>query len=428
MYFFIKTIILASLLAFLAYISLKKEQNITLNWSMFYACLFIIVFLPILNYVCVKLNYWTFCTKNILNMPFDIYFIWVIIWSILPVYLLKGKYLLSTVLAFLLLDLSLMPILENQGLFILHENWIIGEVLMLIFIFIPSYYWAYLSYNKKHHALRAVFQIIIIACLFLIVLPVLMKNYNWIDYINFNWSFIQIQLFLIIVFPSLVAVKNLVSIGKGTPFPYDPTTRLVQSGVYAYCKNPIQWSCSLIFILLSFYHSSIFFLIGFVFSIAYSFGVSDYQEYSDMEQRFGEKWLLYKKSVPKWYFQWKPKGIPNGEIYFDYNCNQCNELKQWFEKKDLINLSILNAGDFEEFTLKQVTYIDEFGEVHLSVYAIANALNHVNLAYASVGWFIQFPIIGDLLQIIIDALGLFKINDFCNKKIPSQNRNENSKH
>ncbi len=377
---------------------------------MFYSSLYIITFLPIANHLCEELNYWTFCSKSILKMPLNIYFIWVVVWSVLPIYLLKGKYLFITTLSFFMIDLGLMPILENQNLFVLNDNWIIGEFLMLLLIFIPSYYWAYLSYYNQKHDIRALFQVIVIACIFLIILPILMKSYQWINYVNFNWSFYQIQLFLIIVFPALVAVNNLVNIGKGTPFPYDPTIRLVRSGVYAYCKNPIQLSFSLQFIVLSFYHSSLFFMIGFLFSIAYSYGVSDYQEYPNMEQRFGEKWLLYKKSTPKWFFQWRPKLIPEAKIYFDYDCSQCNELKEWFKKRKPVNLSILDAKDFKKKNLTQVTYVDEFGEFHSSIYAISNALNHTNLAYASIGWFIQFPIVSHLLQIIVDALGLFKIN------------------
>ena len=36
------------------------------------------------------------------------------------------------------------------------------------------------------------------------------------------------------------------------------------------------------------YHSSYYFLIGSVVSLAYTIGVSDYQEYPDMEKRFNE--------------------------------------------------------------------------------------------------------------------------------------------
>jgi len=411
MYTSVKSLILLFLLFFLSFISLKKVQNKKLNWSMFYAGLYTVIFLPIFNHICEKFDYWTFCSDNILKMSIDIYFIWIVFWSIIPVYFFKGNHILIIVLSFLLIDLALMPILENEGVFILSEKWIIGELLILCFVFVPSYYWAYLNYNKKHTGFRASFQIITMIGIFLIGLPYLLKNYNLISYINFNWSLYQIQFFLIIVFPALVAVNNLVSIGKGTPFPYDPTSRFVQSGVYAYCKNPIQWSFSLMFLLLCFYNSSTVFLLGFVFSVAYAFGVSDHQEYPDMERRFGEKWLEYKKSVPKWFFQWKPKSIPNAKIYFDYNCGQCYELNEWFKKKNPVNLSILNAEDFKSNTLDQVTYVDEYGEVHSSIYAIANALNHINLGFASIGWFMQFPIISDLLQTIIDALGLFKIND-----------------
>ena len=51
----------------------------------------------------------------------------------------------------------------------------------------------------------------------------------------------------------------------------------------------------------------------------------------------------------------------------------------------------------------QVTYIDYNSNSHTSVKAIAYALGHINLTYASLGWFMRFPGVCILLQCIIDA-------------------------
>ncbi len=48
------------------------------------------------------------------------------------------------------------------------------------------------------------------------------------------------------------------------------------------------------------------------------------------------------------------------------------------------------------------------GTEHKSIDAIAHALEHINLAYASLGWFMKFPIIGNILQYVIDSMNFDK--------------------
>lgn len=415
MYSIVVNIVLLLLLGFLAFMFFKKKQDVRLNWAVFYSTLYVSLVLPFVNQACVYLGFWEFknTINEIIKLPIDVYFIWIMSWSVIPVFLFKGNYLILISLIFFFLDLVLMPILEQQGLFKLNSNWLIGELITLLFVFIPSYYWSYLSLNDKKTSVRAFFQVTLMALTFLFILPILLKNYHWIEFINYKWTGIQIQIFLIIIFPSLVAVNDLVTKGKGTAFPYDPTKKIVRKGIYSYCTNPIQWSFTMVFVLLSIYNSSVVFLLGSFFSIAYVYGVSNYQEYSDMELRFGDKWNTYKKNVPKWLFQWKPIGIPESTIYFDSECKQCNQFSKWFVKRKPINLKILPVSESETKDITQVTYIDEYGEAHASVNAVANAFNHINLAYASLGWLMQMPIVNFILQAIVDALGLFREGNIC---------------
>ena len=216
-----------------------------------------------------------------------------------------------------------------------------------------------------------------------------------------------------IAFPALVAVLDLIEKGKGTPFPYDKTQNLVTSGVYAYIKNPIQWSFTILFIPLAIYHESYLLLLGSVISLAYTIGVSNPQEYEDMKGRFAINWNNYKKSVPSWYFQWNPKQISLGTIYFKKDCNQCEEIKKWFENKKTINLKIDFSENYKGEELLQVTYKNHLGQEYKSVKAIAYALEHINLGYASLGWFMRFPIISYIIQSIIDALGFSEEKSSC---------------
>jgi protein-S-isoprenylcysteine O-methyltransferase Ste14 len=54
---------------------------------------------------------------------------------------------------------------------------------------------------------------------------------------------------LVVSVPGLTAVRDLAMTGGGTPVPLDPPRRLVTHGVYAYLRNPMQWSMTALLLL-----------------------------------------------------------------------------------------------------------------------------------------------------------------------------------
>ena len=178
---------------------------------------------------------------------------------------------------------------------------------------------------------------------------------------------------------------------------------MVQIGVYAYIKNPIQWSFTLLFIPLSILYKEPLLLIGLVTSIAYTFGVSNILENTAMKKRFGKLWANYNKNIPEWRFLWKPVAIPQGTIYFKQNCNQCSKLKTWFENRKSINLTLKFAHEHDQ-EIQQATYTDYLGNNHTSVNAIAHAMEHINLGWACLGWLIRLPIINYVVQAIVNTI------------------------
>ncbi len=414
------TFLIRSCLSFFCFLLLTllffvKKQNKNLNWSIFYAMLWTTFTLGIINYCAVENNLWYFISETplVINIPFDLFFVWIVLWSILPVYLFRGKHTLIILLSLFWLDLALMPELEHLGMLKLGDNWIMGEITLMFLVWLPSYLWAGFYYRRTHLKYRTLFQVLTMTILLFIIIPFIAKthlnNPFTINAIN-PYLF---QIVLIIAFPSLCAVIDLTNKGKGTPFPYDKTSKLVQNGVYAYCINPIQWSFTLIFIPLSIYYESYLLLLGIVISIAYTIGVSHPQENTDMERRFGEAWINYKKTVPSWRFSWKPKSIPKGTIYFKKNCNQCEQVKSWFSKRQTEDLLIRFSNEYEHSSLFQVTYVDYTGTEYKSIKAIAHGLEHINLAYASLGWFMRFPIIHTILQYLIDTMDFNENDEDC---------------
>ena len=88
--------------------------------------------------------------------------------------------------------------------------------------------------------------------------------------------------------------------GKGTLAPWQPTQVLVIRGPYRYCRNPMI--TGVLFMLAGealFLNSlgiliwtGIFFLMNTLFFI--------FKEEPDMLERFGVRYALYKKNVPRW--------------------------------------------------------------------------------------------------------------------------------
>ena len=407
-------------LLFLLYLILRKKQREDMNWAMFYSTLWVLLSLLTVNWICVELGLWSFNKEENLTIfiPFDLLFIWVVMWGILPFFILKGSKLLITAIALLWVDVIFMPYLEVYGIITLEKYWLVGELLMILLVFIPGYLWSKFSFTHKHTGLRSLLQFICVAIIYCLGIPFITLTYFPVT-LNFAAWYMPyvVQLGFIIAMPSIAALIDLYVKGNGTPFPYDPTTKLVRTGVYSYIRNPIQWSLTFLFIPLAIFYSSPILLIGVVVSLAYTIGVSNPQEFASMEERFGEEWNKYKVAVPAWSFLWRPITIPVGIIYFKKECHSCSSIRSWFESRQPINLEFVYAEDYEAGILQQVAYVDYRGQEVSSVKAIANALEHINLGWAVLGWFMRLPGINYVLQNIIDSMAIEESNSKCDREI-----------
>jgi protein-S-isoprenylcysteine O-methyltransferase Ste14 len=88
-------------------------------------------------------------------------------------------------------------------------------------------------------------------------------------------------------------------IGHGTPAPVAPTQRLVITGPYKYCRNPIELGAILYYFAVGLFFGNVFyglacFCMGLVFGSAYH----RFVEEKELAQRFGEEYEQYRRSVP----------------------------------------------------------------------------------------------------------------------------------
>lgn len=89
------------------------------------------------------------------------------------------------------------------------------------------------------------------------------------------------------------------TIGHGTPAPVAPTQRLIVSGPYRYCRNPIELGAILYYFAVGMYFGNVFygltcFCIGLVFGSAYH----RFVEEKELSQRFGAEYDEYRRKVP----------------------------------------------------------------------------------------------------------------------------------
>lgn len=96
------------------------------------------------------------------------------------------------------------------------------------------------------------------------------------------------------------------TIGRGTLAPWQPTQKLVISGPYRYCRNPMISAVLMILLAETFLLASWNLLI---WAIMFFFINSVYFrliEEPALLRRFGNEYLNYKQNVPRWLARLKP--------------------------------------------------------------------------------------------------------------------------
>jgi protein-S-isoprenylcysteine O-methyltransferase Ste14 len=98
----------------------------------------------------------------------------------------------------------------------------------------------------------------------------------------------------------VLSIRNLLGIGRGTPIPVLPPQRLVTSGPYKYVRNPLYLS---FFLTLAGFTILLDLIVIIILAVALltaiHWGVVSREE-PQLEKRFGEEYMDYKRRVPRW--------------------------------------------------------------------------------------------------------------------------------
>ncbi|MEI8216007.1 MAG: isoprenylcysteine carboxylmethyltransferase family protein [Eubacteriales bacterium] len=160
--------------------------------------------------------------------------------------------------------------------------------------------------NKNYSEKQRLITIIPLGLLFPILIPAIIVKTSDLDEIL---NFPKFELGLIGIIAGIILIASGFSlaiwtifiqfnIGKGTPVPMMPTQRLIITGPYKYCRNPMVLGTILayfgIVVLTGSLSSFILFLIMISTLLLYVKRIEE----KELEERFGQDYLEYKKKVP----------------------------------------------------------------------------------------------------------------------------------
>jgi len=121
--------------------------------------------------------------------------------------------------------------------------------------------------------------------------------------------------FCLIALGLILMIKSITlfaTIGGGTLAPWDPTQKLVVQGVYRYVRNPMISGVFCVLLGEAVLLGSLPLFCWFTFFVLLNLIYTPLIEERDLERRFGEDYVLYKRNVPRWIPRASPWNAPSG--------------------------------------------------------------------------------------------------------------------
>jgi hypothetical protein len=143
---------------------------------------------------------------------------------------------------------------------------------------------------------------------------------------------------------------------------------------------------------------------GTAAAVAFSAGVARIHERHDLAGRFGRPWYAYRRQVRDWWPRWRPYlPGPAARLWLDGGCGPCLAIGGFLRERGARRLAVVPAHRHRQ-PLWRSQYAGGDGHRERGVAAVARALEHVNLAWAWLGWLLRLPGVGWLTQLVTDAM------------------------
>ncbi len=368
----------------------------------------------LLHVAALQFGWWRFDATGgtLLGMPVDLYLEWAWLWGVIPAIALPSFSMLLVIALALALDLLLMthaaPVLQ------LGSTWLIGEGIGLVVALVPAQLLARWTIDNRRLVERALLQVTAFGGLVLFALPAMIiegSGSSWRSPFEMPlWQLgIWLQLALLPSVLGLTAVQEFVSRGFGTPVPFDPPGRFGTSVVYSYVGNPMQLAVVLMLFLLGGVLHNLWVAAAGIMAHLYSAGLAGWDEEQDLRDRFGNDWVVYRRSVRRWIPRlrpWRRADQPPALLFVSETCGMCREVARWFERRGVRYLAIVPAEAHPSGALRRITYEPGDGtRASSGVEAIARALEHIHLGWALLAFLVRLPLVCEFVQLVADASG-----------------------
>jgi protein-S-isoprenylcysteine O-methyltransferase Ste14 len=361
-----------------------------------------------------RAGWWSYSGDSVRfhEMPIECFVGWAILWGVVPQLALALLGIGRLAVLMILVDLAAMPLCKP--LVLLGSHWLVGETLAAFVVLMPALLIAKWTMEGTHLRARAAIQIATSALIFLFLVPelafALRPGRSWAPlFMLTSWQRqIGFQMLFLIAVPGISAVMEFVERGQGTPIPYDPPLRLVTSGIYRYCANPMQISCTAVMFLWAGLLRNGWLVLAAAVSALYSAGIAEWDESQDLARRFGDGWRAYRAAVRNWIPRWKPHHSgPEARIYIAGSCGPCSEVRVWLEAREPLGLKIIDAEELPKGSIRRMRYDPgDGGSPVEGVKAMGRALEHLNFGWAMAGLSLRLPGIWQCVQLLMDASGL----------------------
>jgi protein-S-isoprenylcysteine O-methyltransferase Ste14 len=361
-----------------------------------------------------EFGWWSFEASGglVLGMPIDLWLAWAWLWGAVPALAFPRLSIARVVAIAVAFDLVAMP--AAQPVVRLGSTWLIGEGVAVLLCLLPAQLLARWTAHARHLEARAVLQMIAFAALVGGLLPTLVihaSGSEWVSPLDREgWQLaLMVQILALPAALGLSAVQEFVERGRGTPVPFDPPERLVTTGIYAFVRNPMQLSATLLLCLLGLFLENAWIAASGVMAHIYSVGLAGSDEDEDLVKRFGPAWSAYRRAVRAWIPRFRPwyrSDSVVARLYVASRCDRCRQVGEWFAIRGARGLSIVPAESHPSGSLSRVTYEPADGSPSASgVEAFARALEHIHIGWALLGTLLRLPALRPLVQLLADASG-----------------------
>jgi protein-S-isoprenylcysteine O-methyltransferase Ste14 len=360
-------------------------------------------------------GWWSFAAGSEVafrGMPLELFLGWIILWGVVPQLALSRLRIIWSAVVVVAFDCIVMPVCSSA--IYLKTHWLVGEATAVGVVLIPALCIGHWTQENTHLRRRAVLQIATSGMLFLFLVPeiifALRPGTDWSPLFGLSsWARqIDLQMILLLAVPGIAAVMEFAERGFGTPIPYDPPQQLVASGIYRYCANPMQLSCTLVMVAWAGVLRSGWMLAAAGVSVVYCAGIAAWDEEEDLARRFGNEWREYRSAVRNWWPRWRPyHSGPPAVIYIARSCSPCSEVRTWLEARSPLGLQIVDAETLPAGSIQRMRYDPGYGiDTVDGVRAMGRALEHLHLGWALCGAALRLPCVWQLVQLFMDAAGL----------------------